>query len=412
VPSIKGINLAGANQTEAGGWNPPDTTGAVGTSQFVETTNDNISVYNKGGTHARVLNESLNTFFGYGTKALFDPRAVFDPVWKRFVITADAFQESSSVQYLFIGISQTANATGGWWLYHINTAGLDGNLFFDYPMLGMDQRAINITANIFNGNSFSGAFLTSMSKAYLYNGLGFSFWYYTGLAGTLSASVVLDQNPATYFVANNIGSGTATVYKLTSSDSVPSSLVNLGSVSVGFNGVPPSAAQPGTAATLDTLDGRFQQAGSQLSTSLWQVFTSTASGLPTPLYVEINTSSLTLKQSGQFFVSGTSYDFNPSIVVNSSNDAFVTWTATNPAGNSNAMVRFGGRLHTSGLGVMSVSAQSLFTSSSHLGTSGTQRWGDYSRVSVDPSLSTNAWIVNEDILNSTTWGSRVGRIGF
>jgi len=43
---------------------------------------------------------------------------------------------------------------------------------------------------------------------------------------------------------------------------------------------------------------------------------------------------------------------------------------------------------------------------------GTQRWGDYSAVTLDPSNEANAWLVNEKINNNSIWGSRIITIGF
>jgi hypothetical protein len=428
APISKHVSIAGANMNEAGGYGSPDDDGAVGKTQFLEVTTDHIDVYKKGGTHTRFLNESLESFFGESTDVLWEPRAMYDSTWNRFIVTANArfFESDQVTQHFFIGISQTGSATGSWWIYNITTNGFDGNNFYDYPQLGLDQDAVLFTANILGGNvgtTILGATEFSVAKARLYNGLGWSVGVFVGLNATLAPPNVLDQSSTDYLVANNIGTGTAQVYALVDSSTPASTtLSNLGTVEVDNNSVPPPAAQPGTSEVLDTGDGRFQNASTQIGTSLWQVFTSTVYGtsaaFPVPKFVEIDTSSLTLKQSGTFDVSLTSYDFNPSIVANASDDAFVTWSATDPANGLNTMVRYGGRLHTDVLNTMTVSSTPLITSGSSAAGGGGPlplQWGRYSAVTVDPSDSTGhtAWIVNEDILDPPfTWGTEIGKIGF
>jgi hypothetical protein len=43
---------------------------------------------------------------------------------------------------------------------------------------------------------------------------------------------------------------------------------------------------------------------------------------------------------------------------------------------------------------------------------GTQRWGDYSAVTLDPANGATAWLVNEKINSNSIWGSRIITIGF
>ena len=97
-----------------------------------------------------VQSETLATFFGYAAEPLFDPRVVYDSTWNRWIVTAVASQESSTVQRLFIAVSTTADPTGSFFMYNLNVTFFTGD-FFDFPQLGMDQDAVLFTANIFNG---------------------------------------------------------------------------------------------------------------------------------------------------------------------------------------------------------------------------------------------------------------------
>lgn len=398
------------------GFVPPDTHGAVGIGEFVEATNDHIDIYRSNPTSHTTI--ELPALFGYSAAGMTDPRVVYDRWWSRWVITVMGFPESPTVQNHFIAISQTPSALGGFWLYAFNVTFNPGDLW-DYPQLGMDQDAVIITANIFDASgNFKGADMLSIAKARLYNGWGWSAQVFPNLAGTLAPPIVLDQNDTTFLVAAPFNANALQLYALQNSSNVPS-LAGPISVPVGAYTAPSPSPQPGTtdpANLVDTSDGRFVNASTQTGNFLWQVHSIDVGGLPTPVYYQINTATNAVVQSGQFFASPTSYDFNASIAASSENDAFVTWTSIDSANGIDAQVRFSGCDHNNGPCVISAGT-ALFTSPTFLADDfdpnfGMQRWGDYSAVTVDPLNDRQAWLVNEKIDANQDWGSHIGNIGF
>jgi hypothetical protein len=399
-----GPDIAGAIDVD--GVMPPDTHGAVGPQEFVEVTNMHIDIFQRADP-TQLTHISLAAFFGYSTQALFDPRAVYDSDWNRWIITADAFPESATVQYQFIAVSTTPSATGSFLVYAVNVA-LNSGDFWDYPQLGMDQDSIVITANIFDASgNFKGADMFAVAKARLYNGLGFSVPVFTGLEATLAPPIVLDQNGNTFLIAAP-GGNALKLYTLTNS-SRPNGMSLTGPVDVPVDPyqVPPPALQPGTTAMLDTLDGRFVNASTQTGDFLWQVHTVNLAGFAAPKFYQINTAANSVVQNGFFFASGSSFDFNASLAANSDNDVFLTWTSTDPPAGINAQVRFAGCDHNDGPAVPG-SGTTTFTSPTSFGGG---RWGDYSAVTIDPSNARQAWLVNEDVTATGDWGSRVDGIG-
>jgi len=87
-------------------------------------------------------------------------------------VTAVAFAESSTVQRFFIAVSTSADPTGAFFTYDLNVNFFANNNLLDFPQLGIDQDAVLITGNIFNGATFLGADFFAIAKARLYNGLG------------------------------------------------------------------------------------------------------------------------------------------------------------------------------------------------------------------------------------------------
>ena len=390
------------------GLRPPDTHGAIGANHFVQVTNSHIDMWGRGGSLAKSV--TLATFFGYFTETLFDPRVVYDATWKRWIVTADAFAESSTVQRFFIAVSKTSNPTGQFFVQNLNVTFFPGD-FYDFPQLGIDQDAVLFTANIFNGTSSHGADFFSVAKARLYNGLGFSVPVFTGLVGTLAPPIVRDQNSSTFLIAAPPSGTTFSKYTATNT-SKATTLTGPVSITVPSYSVPPAAPQLGTTKLLDTSDSRFVNASTQSGNDLWQTHTIALGGFAAPKFYRLNTSTNTVSQSGFYFASATSDDFNASIAANDAGNCFVTWTSTDPSAGTNAQVRLSGKL-SADAGI--AAGPNAFTSPTFYNASGDnpERWGDYSAVTMDPSNASIAWLVNETVTaNSAVWGSRIVKFGF
>lgn len=426
APPTKAVLLyGGSTQRGGGGSYPPDTHGAVGLTQFVQVVNSLITVRKKSDNSVQ-LSASLGAFFG-SSQFLFDPRAVYDSTWNRWVVVATRFPISGANPQFFLAVSTSSDATGSWYIYlpTYSGGGLALGDFFDYPQLGMDQDAIFVTSNIFTASdAFKFAAMTPIAKARVYNGLSFFVPIFTSLAATLAPPVVLDQDARSYFVAANTSPNLALYRGENLSNPSQATLTLQGNVAVGAYSAPPNARQPGTTQLLDSLDGRFLNASTQMGSSLWNVHTIALGTFPAPKFYQINTANTSLVQSGFFFESVTSDDWNASIAVNSQGEAFVTWNSTDVLGTGTqhqARIRYSGRQPSDPLG--SIPAGSTLSNSSvalvgNAESSTVQRWGDYSAVSIDPQSYTGCaagrrfWLSNERIQDANTWGSRIGRAGF
>jgi len=412
APVIKTTNFNGHSQSQ--GLRPPDTHGAVGTTHYVQVTNSHIDMYTRTNAASLPLAKSvtLATFFGYTAETLFDPRVVYDSTWNRWIVTADAFAESATVQRFFIAISTSADPTSTFFIYNLNVNFFGNNNFWDFPQLGIDQDAVLFTANIFNGNTFLGADFFAVAKARLYNGLGFTVPVFTGLTGTLAPPIVRDQNASTFLIAAPTSGTSFSKYTVTNTSRAGISLTGPVSITVPSYSVPPDAHQPGTTKLLDTSDSRFVNASTQSGNDLWQTHTIALGGFPAPKFYRLNTSTNTVSQSGFYFASATSDDFNASIAANDAGDCFVTWNSTNASNGVNAKVRLSGKRNADA-GI--TGGQSAFNSSTfyHPSADNPERWGDYSAVTTDPLNSANAWLVNEKInVGGLLWGSRIVQFGF
>ena len=128
---------------------PPDTNGAVGSTQYVQTVNNGYQVYNKT-TGASVLGPvAISTIWsGFGgvcqTNGKGDPVVLYDRLANRWLISQ--FAGTSIATDECIAISTTSDATGTYFRYGFTL----GTNFFDYPHLGIWPDAYYMADNVFN----------------------------------------------------------------------------------------------------------------------------------------------------------------------------------------------------------------------------------------------------------------------
>ena len=433
APTIPAASIEGSSQTGPMDF-PPDTHGAAGINDFVEVTNSRVAVYSKttlrGGGFLR-KGASLEAFMGYFTKDLVDPRVVYDSTFHRWIITAISRPEPEATtdQRFFIAVSSDLSPVNSFCVYNFNVI-FSPEATFDFPQVGMDQNAIIITANVDLNNTAS---MFAIPKLFLYGCTSFLVPVYTDLVAPLAPPIVLDSNPNSFLIAAQPSGNVLKLYTLTGTGTnlgFGATLTGPVDVPVEQYAMPAPALQPapctGDTHKIGTGDSRFVNSSTQVGNSLWQIHTVAMNPMPTngmaqnmgatPKFYEINTVTNSVVQSGFISASSTSQDFNASIAANASNDAFVTWSSIDQPAGVNAQVRFAGRRSTDPSGVIP-SGTALFTSSAciaenTLPASKTQRWGDYSAVTIDPTNIFQAWVVNEKVNSSSNWGSRIGKVVF
>lgn len=143
---------------------PPDTMGAVGTTQFLETTNGSITVYNKL-TGAVLQRTSMPTFWtnaGLPGGANGDQRVLFDHYTGRWIMAGFG----ATGNKINIAVSDTADALGTWKSTQI-TALPSG--VADYPTLSLDDKGVYIGTNNFTPG-FTGTSLFVIPKTSLFSG--------------------------------------------------------------------------------------------------------------------------------------------------------------------------------------------------------------------------------------------------
>lgn len=402
---------------------PPDISGAVGPNHVFNPLNNNVSIFDRAGTHIGSM--TLDGFWSQLklTGTTFDPRVVYDSATGRFifVVVANAGEPTSS---LYLAVSQTSDPTQGWIGDAIqvdDTA--QGESWFDYPCLGVTADKITVTVNLYSraGNSFVGASVYVFDKQSLVDPPHQAVLMRFELrnqGGTHVPAITNDTKQADQFLVSRWsgdikGDGYLVVYKVTGSAAQQQAALSR----VGFiiaPGTPwtsfPSGdigPQLGIPQSVDIGDDRMQSVclrNDVLYCCHTVIQGSGSTELSSVQWWEIDTNTWALRTRDRVTdSSGKVFYANPSLAVNDRGDLLL------------GMSQFSGTTHPSASYVYRPAggpAQPTTVLEPGLATyfktfSGPRnRWGDYTLTLVDPMGDRDFWTSLEfAAAPSDTWGT-------
>jgi hypothetical protein len=408
-------NFNGLNLTQSGcGCQPPDPNAAVGANEIVEMVNTSFEVYSKGG--AALCGINLRTFLGT-TDALSDPRVMYDNVNGRYLFVVTIIPASTTATpALWVGATQTNNPCGSWWIFRPTFAGgsFPAGTLLDYPILGQDRNAMLLSTANFTPAGGRNLTVFGLPKSALYSGGGFSFSAFSTASQTApvtNGGIPMISTTFSYFLGAVPGTGYQ-LYRLTNSGGPGATLTLQATISSPFSAPPRRVNQPGTATTLDPLDGRVAWSPINDGNFIWFANGIAIGGFPGVRYGAISIAGNTATVA-EAFRSGTSDDFNPSVGVGNrtigGNFIYVNWAYTDtPAGVAtsdtvDSVNPGGGVPNLIGTGVVLVNGVST----------GETRFGDYASVAIDPANPNGSCAVTAQqyFQAGGQWGTRIARVG-
>jgi hypothetical protein len=166
TPRVRGFaGLRAADNGAEDNPEPPDQALCVGNGQVMEGVNTALTVYSTNGTQQLPV-VSLNEFFGPPPDVppgqlivpiTFDPSCQFDQQVRRWFVVATEFEldlgsGTLTGSHLFLAVSKTADATGDYAIFAINTTAGDATdqgcpCADDFPTIGADAHGFFITTN-------------------------------------------------------------------------------------------------------------------------------------------------------------------------------------------------------------------------------------------------------------------------
>ncbi len=425
---------------------PPDTMGAVGTTQFMETSNGAYAVYDKAtGTQTKLIADG-KFWAAAGQPGMDgaqdfsngDSRVLFDKASGKWVVASFG----ANLDTIAIAVSDTSDATGGW--KSTTFTGFAGGIA-DYPTLAIDSKAVYIGTNNFSGsagNPFAGTtlnvinrndivgaggpaailtmkqFVTTLADYGAGKDNGFAIQGVNQANGSDSGHIIAaganNYGPVAYDI-NNPGSAGATQTVAQLLNTTPYDPNNL-------------ALQPDGTRNIDPSDDRFSGQVWEYNGKIYAIHTITLPGGGATV-LELYVVDAVTKAIVQHKIIGDGvHDFyQGSLAVNDQGQVVIGY---NESGLDMNVSIFAQSYHQTGGGMIAADGGAVLLKVSPIGnyhngsvagaaSVGRQRWGDYAQVTVDPTDDTKFWIIGEYALgylpsptaSFSRWGTFISEFG-
>jgi hypothetical protein len=450
LPSVQaalGLNFLGQGNTFPGftiTGEPPDTNGAVGTTQYVQIVNAMYTVFNKTTGTVAQAPRNINTLFaGLAANSICrttnrgDPIALFDRIAGRWFLSQFAFSALFNGTYSqCIAVSTTSDATGPYAVYEYSFPD-----FPDYPKFGVWPDAYYGTYNMFSHTS-PGPFLNAKACAYdraamLIGAVANSVCFNTPAGQDFSLMPSdMDGNTLPPAGAPNPlwelwDIGILRRFKFHVDFVTPANSTFIGPTTMpvasftfvcnNFAGnTDTCVTQPSTSQLLDTLGDRmmfrapYRNFGGREVVMLTHSVDST--GPPNDFsgvrWYEIRdpNGAATVFQQATFAPATNEHRWMPSVAQDKLGNALLGYSAS--GGATFPSIRFTGRTRGEPRGFMESEGSIQIGTGSQIGHS---RWGDYSAMTIDPVDDCTFWFTTEYIdapSGDFIWKTRIANFKF
>jgi hypothetical protein len=406
---------------------PPDTMGAVGATQFMETTNGGYAVYDKTtGVQTALISDGQFWTNAGQVQATYpnglpegngDARVMLDARSQKWI--AESF--GANLDTIQIAVSTTSDALGPW--KSTSFTGFSGGIA-DYPTLAIDKDAVYIGTNDFSGakgNPFEGETLNVISRSDLFGATPTTTslkQFFTPLSAIVGGADPgfaiqgvnqLDNKDSGKILAVSIQTSDLIRYDVANPGQSIATLSNITYLGTkAYNGNNPGA-QPGDAKiggpVIDTLDDRVSSAVWEANGKIYAVHTVTPVGSnhTAIVYTVSDATTDALIQEGTIGDANHDY-YQGSIAVNSLGQVVIGYDRSGPY--EDGKITFyaqtfdslaDGSISRTGIFLLHVSNTDDYHNGSIEGqlAAGRQRWGDYAQVTVDPNNPESFWAIGE-----------------
>jgi hypothetical protein len=408
---------------------------AVGFNEVVEAVNNNIFVFDRGGT--QLLTFPASDLFQPPTQSvgLTDPKILFDPTagssgmyYVTYMVCQGGGCGGSSWSHMGISLAVTSNPLGTWTLYdYLN----DGNELQDQPKLGFSADKITFAVNQYGCKCGSGSMYRQENVAVLQKSdavAGVTLDYVVAsFTWNTTPDREFDWMPTTpvnastsdntqYVVWNQERTSSNEIGVMRITGTPDGANVNLSSITrigIADSTSPPAGVQPGGTIAGDKMN--FQSAVVQ-GNQLWGTGTDgctpqndNTTRACTRL-VEVNLSNNTIVEDFDVGTQGT-YRYNPSVMKDSTDHLYFGFTISSSTDYPTAA------LDASALPPPAVFGRINFAAGD--ATYAGSRWGDYSGTQQDPANTNDVWSAQEygacaTACSSTgnNWATAIGQFTF
>ena len=413
---------------------PPDPNGAVGLTQYVQIVNEAYQVFDKATGNSVLGPRSISSIWtGFGgvceTGGSGDPVVLYDHLANRWLISQ--FAGTSTITDECVAISTTSDATGSYNRYGFHL----GSNFFDYPHLGVWSDAYYMSMNVFNaaGTTYLGPQPFAFDRSKMLNGQAATFVSPVAplggsvdpfLPADLDGSILPPAGAPNTFVGfpGQATNPNYTTYHfhvdfLTPANSTFTTFAN--PPAAGFTALCPTtrACVPQNGVTSSNyLDGIGDRLMFRLAyrnfgnhESVVGNFTVSSGGVAGIRWFElrnVTSGPVTVFQQSTY-QPDTTWRWMGSAAMDGQGNLAIGFSAS--SSSIHPQLRYAGRLATDPLNTLAQGEAHLFDGpGSQSGSS--NRWGDYSALSIDPVDDSTFWYTNEYYPTTTSfnWRTRIG----
>lgn len=439
VATTAGLNFAGVGKGDYGfapNAAPPDTSGAVGATQYVQWVNESFAVFDKttgtllnGPVAGNQLFQGLGATHPCAVNNDGDPIAQYDKLANRWVLTQFSVTGGPPF-YQCVAVSTTSDATGTYNVYAFQEPN-----FNDYPKLGVWPDGYYVTFNMF-GTFFVGARACALQRSAMLAGataLQVCFQLSSSFASLLPSDLDGAAAPpagSPNFLLN-FGTNSLRLWKFHVDFTTPANSTLTGPTSISVASFSQACGggacipQPGTNQKLDSLGDRlmYRLAYRNLATAVpaheslvvnHSVFVSKSKGkeVDAVRWYEIRNpnGTPTVFQQGTFAPAGGVSRWMGSIAMDKVGNIAVGYSAS--SSSVFPSIRYTGRVPGDALGTME--AENILQAGGGSQLPNLNRWGDYSAISVDPVDDCTFYYTTEYLKSSGTfnWSTRIGSFKF
>ncbi len=419
------MNFEGLMKSDGGGWTPPDTNGDVGPNVYIQTVNIALGIYNKT-TGLPIVKLTYNDFFQGPPGSSCDNNnrgdvvVIYDSQVDRWIVTD--FSLPGPNYYECIAVSQTGDpVSGGWYFYELlaNTPPFN-DAFNDYPKLGVWADGWYMSANMFSAN-FEGVRVWALDRTAMMNGDPLTAIHFDCISAMcysiLPANIrgALPPVGSPEYFASVAAPNSLNLWQFHTDWSTPGNSTFTGPVTVQVADfqMADSIPQKGVGQTLDSLGDRmmFQLQYRNLYgvERLYANHSVNSGGAVGIRWYEIHDpgGTPTVFQQGTY-QPDDNYRWMGSIAADGDGDIAVGYSIS--SSQMYPAIRYAGRLAGETPNLLTQNEAELFQGPGS--QSGSNRWGDYSMLTIDPTDDCTFWYTQEYATSGSNWHTRIGSFMF
>lgn len=412
-----------------------DATLAAGPAHLLVAVNFKVVVLSKAG-RAPLAESHLRAWFDSVLPAnvdtVFDPRVLYDQYEDRWVLVASAVHygdpkigDEFTLPHLVLSVSQTADPTGGWWIWSFPEQPRRKTPWPDHPSLGVDLYSLYLSTNLIG--AIRPARLRIIPKAAPYAGHVVTYTDFEGLQNPTDKQHPKPTPASTVFPCHTWGApgmqflvstrrdehefeASIVLWTVKDPGRRPQLLPPRSVPVPGYAVLVPDATQK-VGPLIWTGDARVRNAV-YCSGSIWFAFATAHTTDPNvgcARWYQLDPLTATLFQEGNFAVTRVHHCY-PAIIPDVHGNATLVVGRSGPGEYLSVQV--------SARRVNDPPGQLPPSSPLHLGVAGhdnpdrykRNRWGDYNAAALDPLDGVTVWVCGAYPVSEKTWGVCVGSV--